>query len=70
MMIDTLIIYGGNACDQRGANVTWFDVYGSRTLDDFGRITDAKVLSKDNAWNYKLSLDEESALMLTMLIII
>jgi hypothetical protein len=28
----------------------WFDVYGSRALDHFGRITEAKVLSKDNAW--------------------
>jgi hypothetical protein len=28
----------------------WFDVYGSRALDHFGRITEAKVLTKDNAW--------------------
>ena len=28
----------------------WFDVYGSRALDHFGRITQPKVLTKDNAW--------------------
>jgi len=28
----------------------WFDAYGTRALDHFGRITEAKVLSKDNAW--------------------
>ena len=40
---------GGNACDMR-CQSEWFDVYGSRALDHFGRITEAKVLSKDNAW--------------------
>ena len=28
----------------------WFNVYGSRALQHFGRITEAKVLTKDNAW--------------------
>ena len=28
----------------------WFDTYGTRALDHFGRITEAKVLTKDNAW--------------------
>ena len=40
---------GGNACDTR-CEREWFDVYGSRALDHFGRITEPKVLSKDNAW--------------------
>jgi len=40
---------GGNACDMR-CQSEWFDVYGSRALDHFGRITEAKVLTKDNAW--------------------
>ena len=40
---------GGNACDMR-CQSEWFEVYGSRALDHFGRITEAKVLSKDNAW--------------------
>ena len=28
----------------------WFDVYGSRALDHFGRTTQPKVLTQDNAW--------------------
>ena len=28
----------------------WFAHYGQRALDHFGRITEAKVLTKDNAW--------------------
>ena len=40
---------GGNACDMR-CQSEWFDVYGSRALDHFGRITEAKVLTADNAW--------------------
>jgi len=31
----------------------WFNVYGSRALDHFGRITEAKVLNKDNAWSVR-----------------
>ena len=40
---------GGNACDMR-CEREWFDVYGSRALDHFGRITEPKVLTRDNAW--------------------
>ena len=40
---------GGNACDMR-CQSEWFDAYGTRALDHFGRITEAKVLTKDNAW--------------------
>ena len=39
----------GNACSMQ-CQADWFDVYGSRALDHFGRITEAKVLTKDNAW--------------------
>ena len=39
----------GNACDMR-CQSEWFEVYGSRALDHFGRITEAKVLTQDNAW--------------------
>ena len=28
----------------------WFNVYGERALNHFGRITEAKVLTTDNAW--------------------
>jgi hypothetical protein len=41
---------GGNACDMR-CQSEWFEVYGSRALDHFGRITEAKVLTQDNAWS-------------------
>ncbi len=43
---------GGNACDMR-CQAEWFEVYGSRALDYFGRITEAKVLTKDNAWSVR-----------------
>ena len=39
----------GNACSMQ-CQADWFDVYGSRALDHFGRTTEAKVLTKDNAW--------------------
>ena len=39
----------GNACDMR-CQAEWFEVYGSRALDHFGRITQPRVLSRDNAW--------------------
>ena len=39
----------GNACSMQ-CERDWYDVYGSRALDHFGRITEPKVLSKDNAW--------------------
>ena len=28
----------------------WFNVYGSRALDHFGRVTQPRVLTRDNAW--------------------
>ena len=40
---------GGNACSMQ-CQAEWFDAYGTRALDHFGRITEAKVLTKDNAW--------------------
>ena len=42
----------GNACSMQ-CQGDWFDVYGSRALDHFGRITEAKVLTKDNAWTLR-----------------
>ena len=41
---------GGNAWEMR-CQSEWFEVYGSRALDNFGRITQPKVLTKDNAWS-------------------
>ena len=40
---------GNNACSMQ-CERDWFDLYGPRALDHFGRITEAKVLTKDNAW--------------------
>ena len=40
---------GGNACDML-CQAEWFEVYGERALNHFGRITEARVLTKDNAW--------------------
>ena len=40
---------GGNACSMKCQD-DWFNTYGQRALDHFGRITEAKVLTKDNAW--------------------
>jgi len=39
----------GNACSMQ-CMYDWFNVYGSRALDHFGRITQPKVLTQDNAW--------------------
>ena len=41
---------GGNACSMR-CMFDWFEVYGSRALDHFGRITQPRVLTADNAWS-------------------
>jgi len=43
---------GGNACDMR-CQAEWFEVYGSRALDHFGRITEPRVLTADNAWTQR-----------------
>ena len=40
---------GGNACGIY-CERDWFDTYGTRAVNHFGRITEAKVLTKDNAW--------------------
>ena len=40
----------GNVCSMQ-CQADWFDVYGSRALDHFGRITQPKVLTQDNAWS-------------------
>ena len=39
----------GNACSMI-CERDWFNVYGSRALDHFGRTTQPKVLTADNAW--------------------
>ena len=40
---------GGNACDTR-CQQDWFDKYGARAVDHFGRTTETKHLTEENAW--------------------
>ena len=40
---------GGNACDMRWQH-DWFNKFGQRALDHFGRITEPKKLAPENAW--------------------
>ena len=42
----------GNACSIQ-CQADWFDVYGSRALDHFGRISQPRVLTQDNAWRVR-----------------
>ena len=39
----------GNACSMQ-CERDWFNVYGQRALQHFGRITQPRVLTQDNAW--------------------
>ena len=40
---------GGNACDMRCQH-DWFQKFGERAVNHFGRIHEPKVLTQDNAW--------------------
>ena len=40
----------GNACDMR-CQADWFNKYGTKAVDHFGRITEAKHLTEENAWH-------------------
>ena len=40
---------GGNACSLQCAT-DWFDTYGERAVDYFGRVTQPIVLTEENAW--------------------
>ena len=40
---------GGNFCDMRCQN-DWFQKFGDRAVDYFGRTTEAKHLTEHNAW--------------------
>ena len=44
------LYYGnGNFCDQR-CMYDWFDKHGTQAVNHFGRLTEAKHLTEDNAW--------------------
>ena len=40
---------GGNFCSLNCQN-DWFDDFGNKSIDHFGRTTEAKHLTEDNAW--------------------
>jgi len=40
---------GGNFCSLN-CQTDWFDDFGDRAIDHFGRTTQAKHLTEDNAW--------------------
>ena len=42
--------YGsGNFCSMN-CQIDWFDIYGDRAIDHFGRTTEPKHLNENNAW--------------------
>ena len=47
------MIYDDNFCSQTCAN-DWFEKFGNRAVDHFGRIVEPIKLTEDNAW-YKYS---------------
>ena len=47
---------GGNACSTRCQD-DWFQTYGTRAVDHFGRITEAIHLTEDNAWRKSFDWD-------------
>ena len=46
----------GNACDMR-CQADWFNKFGTRAVDHFGRITEAKHLTEQNAWQKDYDYD-------------
>ena len=55
--------YGGsNFCSLNCQN-DWFETYGNRAIDHFGRLTEPKHLTEDNAWvkdyNYQAGWNSE-----------
>ena len=49
--------YGnGNFCDQR-CMYAWFRKYGTQAINHFGRLTEAKHLTEDNAWTKDYDYD-------------
>ena len=47
---------GGNACSTRCQD-DWFQKYGTRAIDHFGRITEVKHLTEHNAWHKQYDWD-------------
>ena len=49
--------YGsGNFCSLNCQN-DWFETYGNRAIDHFGRLTEPKILTEQNAWRKSYDWD-------------
>ena len=51
---------GGNACNMCCQN-DWFEKFGTRAVDHFGRITEPKKLVPENAWYKDNDYDWQSS---------
>ena len=49
---------GGNFCDMR-CQSDWFQKFGDQAINHFGRITEAKHLTEDNAWYKSYDWDND-----------
>ena len=51
--------YGsGNFCSMN-CQIDWFQLYGDRAIDHFGRLTEPKHLTEQNAWTKDYSWDND-----------
>ena len=50
---------GGNACDMR-CQADWFNKFGEQAVNHFGRLTETKHLTEENAWvkHYDWRIDD------------
>ena len=55
------LYYGGNFCSMNCMN-DWLNEYVDRAIDHFGRITEVKHLTEDNAWikDYDWRTDDDT----------
>jgi hypothetical protein len=55
------LFYGDNFCSMNCMN-DWLNVYVDRAIDHFGRLTEPKHLTEDNAWvkDYDWRTDDDS----------
>ena len=49
---------GGNFCSLNCQN-DWFDDFGNKSIDHFGRLTEPKKLTEDNAWRKSFDWDND-----------